>query len=259
MEVPRPTRRPAASMAVLTAIACLGLCLEPAGAGARGSCRPRPLTHQLVHHVAPPQGFLSSLSVLRRPQTPADLQGVKPEELREATPPVEVPGMEVAPLANLSVIYVDYIRKLGVGKDAQYLVPARVQTVAPMSRGCLQRLPVKARRQQLALERADRARGVVLLLGDGSFAEFIVTYRELISSYDTFQSGGGGPQKTVVLYGIVPDGVFSVGLLSEKNAAITTQVTENFFSLEVPPSFQHGSVTTIWRDANGHTLKRKQA
>jgi hypothetical protein len=181
---------------------------------------------------------------------------------------VNVPGIEgYLPLASASVIDADYIRKLGfVGGKPEYLAPARVQLVAPMSRRCLQRLSAKARRHQLKLERADRARGVVLL-----FSGSIVTYSELIGTPSFSVLGGPGPvipglppalletpasTTPEVAYGIVPDGVASITLLSENNPPITAQATANFFSIKVPPSFHHGGLATaIWRDASGHTLK----
>jgi hypothetical protein len=165
------------------------------------------------------------------------------------------------------VIYVDYIRKLGhVDKEPQYLVPGRVQFVAPMSRRCLRRLSVKARRQQLKLERADRARGVVLLLANEVALEQMLTFSELISSPPFLVASGeppaipGEPHKghrsppSDIVYGIVPDGVASVALLSERNPELTVQVTSNFFAIEVPSSFHHGGATVVWRDAGGHTL-----
>jgi hypothetical protein len=262
-------------LGALTAAACLTLCLAPAAAGARGSCAPRQVRPRLLHHVAPPQSFLSSLSVLRRPQTPADLQGSDTNgfgenELLKGDGIVDVPGIEIPPLATPSFIYADYIRKLGsVGGEPEYVVPARVQTVAPMSRRCLRRLSAKARRQQLKLERADRARGVVFLFGNSLFLLSIETYSELIG-YPPFLVTGGEPPVIPgeppvvkapasphpdVVYGIVPDGVASVALLSEDNPEITVQVTANFFVIEVPSSFHHGGATVVWRDASGRTLK----
>jgi hypothetical protein len=251
-------------LGALTATACLALCLVPAGAGARGPCALRPMRTRLIHHLAPPQSFLSSLAVLRRPQTPADLQGFDVNAIIAGV--VNVPGIEEPELALPSVIDADYIRRLGsVGGEPGFLIPARVQLVAPISRRCLRRLSVKARRLQLKLERADRARGVVLL-----FAGAIVTYSELIGGDAVVTSSGpppmipGLPPGVVetpasvtpeVEYGIVPDGVSSVTLLSENNPPITTQVTTNFLSIEVSPSFHHGQATLVWRDASGHTLK----
>jgi hypothetical protein len=151
-------------LGALTATTCLTLCVTPAAAGARGSCSSRPTKPRLVHHVAPPHSFLSSFSVLRRPQTPADLQGF---DVSVAFPggAFDVPGIFVPQLAAPSVIDADYIRRLGsVGGEPEWLVPGRVQLTVPMSRRCLRRLSVKARRHRLKLEGADRARGVVLQL-----------------------------------------------------------------------------------------------
>jgi hypothetical protein len=250
-------------LGALTAIACLTLCLAPAPAGARGSCTVLPwVTPRLVHHVAPPQSFLSSLSVLRRPQTPADLQGF---DVNEYT--VGVTG----DLPTVSVIDADYIRSLGsVGGSTVRLIPARVQLTVPMSRRCLRRLSVKARRHRLKLERADRARGVVLLLAGGPVGGFPInwrTYRQLIN--EGFWSSSQGADVPGVGYGIVPDGVSSVALLLEYNAGrapatccspnveITAQVTANFFSIEIPPPrlYTVGPATLVWRDASGRTLK----
>jgi hypothetical protein len=240
-------------------------CLAPVGAGARGSCASRPVIPRLVHRVAPPHSFLSSLSVLRRPQTPADLQGF---DLNAGVPGlghgvVAVPGIDgMGPqLATASVIDADYIRRLGsVGGEPDYLVPARVQIVGPMSRRCLRRLSVKARRRQLKLERADRARGVVLL-GSGT----IVTYGELIDKGYVVTFGAPELGVPEFVYGIVPDGPSSVTLLPEsapgvtppeiEPPGITAQVTENFFSIEVPPPLHYHMATVIWRDASGRTLK----
>jgi hypothetical protein len=62
---------------------------------------------------------------------------------------------------------------------------------------------------------------------------------------------------TTLLYGIVPDGVSSIALLfpENNNTEITTQVTENFFLIAIPPPLQHGVAAVIWRDARGRTLK----
>jgi hypothetical protein len=213
--------------------------------------------------------------VLRRPQTPADLQGF---DNVGVTVVVNVPGIEgYLPLASASVIDADYIRRLGsVGGHPEWLAPARVQLVAPMSSRCLRRVSVKARRHQLKLERADRARGVVLLFGGGA-----VTYSELIGG-TVWGIGGPVPPVPVIpgappvvetpasatpefVFSIVPDGVSSVTLLPESPPGVTppeieppgimAQVTENFFSIEVPPPLQHRMATVIWRDASGRTLK----
>jgi hypothetical protein len=250
-------------LGALTTAACLALCLAPAGAGARGSCASFAVRPRLVHHIAPPQNFVSSLSVLRRPQTPADLQGFEVNESFYTWR-----GGGVPEIATISVIDADYIRRLGsVGGSPEYLVPARVRLAAPMSRRCLRRLSVKARRHQLKLERADRARGVVLLftgpnpesapLGKGD------TYSQLINE-GLFTSSQAADAPGVES-GIVPDGVSSVALLLENNRAvlpspnveITAQVTANFFSIEIPPPrlATVGPATLIWRDASGRTLK----
>jgi hypothetical protein len=204
---------------------------------------------------------------------PADLQGLAANgfgenELLVGETDVEVPGMEFPPLASASVIYADYVRELGsAGGEQEYLVPARVQTVAPMSPRCLRRLSIKARRRQLKLERADRARGVVVLFGNPLHLLCAETYRELIGRPPFLVTGGeppsipGEPHKGSasphpdLVYGIVPDGVASVALLSERNPELTVRVTANFFAIEVPPAFHHAGATVVWRDAGGHTLK----
>jgi hypothetical protein len=106
-------------LGALTATACLVLCLAPAAAGARGPCAPRPVRTRLVHHVAPPQKFLSALSVLRRPQTSADLQGFNLSEPALGGL-IGVQGVGFSNLDHASVIEdADYIRKLGsVGGQA---------------------------------------------------------------------------------------------------------------------------------------------
>jgi hypothetical protein len=260
----RPRIRTAGQLGAFTVTACLAVCLAPAGAGARGSCASRPVRPRLVHHIAPPRNFLSSLAVLRRPQTAADLEGfnVNGSFPSLVTGVVDVPGgLYPVQLATASVIDADYVRKLGsVDGYSKYLIPARVRVTAPMSRRCLRRLSDKDRRYQLKLEKADRARGVVLLF-DGS----IVTYGELIGEPSVSVFGGPPPvipglpplsATPEVAYGIVPDGVFSVTLLSENNPPLTAQIATNFFSIEVPSSFHHGSLATvIWLDASGHTLK----
>lgn len=189
-------------------------------------------------------------------------------ELLEGEHLVEVPGIQNPPLATPSVIYADYMRELGsAGGEQDYVVPARVQTVTPMPPRCLRRLSVRARRQQLKLERADRARGVVLLFGNSSYLFSVETYSELIGRPPFLVSGGEPPSilgvpherpanpHPDVVYGIVPDGVASVALLSERNPELPVQVTANFFAIEVPPAFHHGGATVVWRDAVGHTLK----
>lgn len=260
-------------LGALTVTACLALAVAPVGASARGPCATRPVTPSLIHHVAPPQSFLSSLSVLRRLQTPADLQGLHANrlgqnELLNGENLVDVPGIVPAPLAAPSLIYADYIRELGsVEGEPEYVVPARVQVVAPMGSRCLRRLSVKDRRHQLKLQRADRARGVVLLFGNSLFLLSMDTYSEL-TAHPSFLVSGGEPPKipgepaetpsgatTDVVYGIVPDGVASVALLSEHNPELTAQITANFFAFEVPASFHRGGATIVWRDASGHQLK----
>ncbi len=254
-------------LGTLAGTVCLMLCLVPTGAGAQRSCASHQVRPRLIHHAAPPQRLLSSLSVLRRPQESADLQGF---ELSAGFPSlvtglVSVPGMAGSALATASVIDADYIRKVGfVGGRPEYVAPARVLTVAPISRRCLRRLSLKAHRYQLKLERADRARGVVLL-----FSGSILTYSELISGAQTGVLGGAPPvipgalpigaetptsASTEFVFGIVPDGVSSVTLRSEDNPDIMAPVAVNFFSIEVPASFHHGSATVIWRDATGRTL-----
>jgi hypothetical protein len=250
-------------LGALTATACLISCLVPAGAGARGSCVSREVRSRLVHHVAPPQNFLSALSVLRRSQTPADLQGFDVNEYTVLPITGDLP--------TVSVIDADYIRSLGVvGGSTVRLIPARVQLAVPMSRQCLRRLSVKARRHRLKLERADRARGVVLLLAGGPMGGFPPswrTYSQLIN--EGFWSSSQGADVPGVGYGIVPDGVSSVALLLEYNSGgapatccspnveITAQVTANFFVIEIPPPrlYTVGPATLIWRDASGRTLK----
>jgi hypothetical protein len=230
-------------LSAFTATACLVLCISPAGARASGFCVSREVRTRSVHGVAPPRNFArfqSSPGVLRRPQTPADLQGFTiggPADLL-------VEGPYGPAFATFSVVYADYIRRLGsVDGYPEYLVPVQVQIVAPMSRRCLRRLSAKARLRQVKLEAADRARGVVLALTGRA------------SGPIPARSGvpGGGWTTATGYAGIVPDGVSSVTVILDNNAEATAQVTDNFFSIQVPSP--QVVATVIWRDGSGHTLR----
>jgi hypothetical protein len=194
------------------------------------------------------------LSVFRRPQTPADLEGFELRELSQVSLPGA--GGPEPPFAKASVIDADYIRKLGSvsGGSSEYLVPAQLALVPPMSSRCLRRLSAKARRRQLKLERADRARGVVLLLvSSESSQQASYRYTQLIDGNINITEGT--PHGPLYEYGVVPDGVSSVTLLFENKSEISAQVTANFYSIDVPPQLQHGQAIPTWRDASGHTIK----
>jgi hypothetical protein len=172
--------------------------------------------------------------------------------------PLFVPGPNGGAFATRSVVYADYIRRVGfVGGEPEFLIPARVQIVAPMSHRCLRQLSGKDRQQQLKLEKADRARGVILVLVRPTSVGTVVTYRELIGGPDLLREirVPTTPAFADLMYGVVPDGVSSVVLLSENNPEITVLVTTNFFSIEVPLAVSLGLATVIWRDASGHSLK----
>jgi len=144
-------------------------------------------------------------------------------ELLEGEHLVEVPGIQNPPLATPSVIYADYMRELGsAGGEQDYVVPARVQTVTPMPPRCLRRLSVRARRQQLKLERADRARGVVLLFGNSSYLFSVETYSELIGRPPFLVSGGEPPS--------------ILGVPHERPANPHPDVVTGSCPMELPPS-----------------------
>ncbi len=212
------------------------------------------MSPHLAPSVAPPANFLSSLSVFRRPQTPADIEGFELRELSQISLPGA--GGPEPPFAKASVIDADYIRKVGsvFRESSEYLVPAQLELVSPMSSRCLRRLSVKARRRQLKLERADRTRGVVLLLVSSETSQQAsYSYTQLIDGNINLTEGAfHGP---LYEYGVVPDGVSTVTLLLENKSELSAHVANNFYSIAIPPPLQHGQAIPVWRDASGHTIK----
>jgi hypothetical protein len=169
---------------------------------------------------------------------------------------------------SYSTINATYLRRLGTDPNAEtyyYLFPAKIRSARPISRACLRRLPQKARRRQVHLEREDRARGVGLVLATRSgpspelaLPPFIVGHysaEELLTGKAWSGPSGSNRVKQWRLSGVVPDGVASVTLVFADGTSITQVVVENFWLMSIPSSSRDRVATFLYHSPSGQTIK----
>jgi hypothetical protein len=251
-----PTRRRRLRFGLLAGVA--GLAVAGGAAAATGLWSPQVgdgSGPSLISRSAPPQNELDALSVLRRPQTPAD-RGA------ESTYSLRFQGAH-------GKVRVGYVRLLGIsrGREGYVLIPVEGGKTDITGR--------KQPHDQLCLSARDRdATGVscfslhdvmtgraVMGIIPGprktkaQIAKLNARLKAIQRRHPTwkvprYRQPDGQPRR----FGLVPDGVVTVRLGADP-AAPTAAVHDNFFEFTGPAA--RGSAPLHYLDAAGHEILRR--
>jgi mono/diheme cytochrome c family protein len=191
--------------------------------------------------------------------------GVPPgyPRLLHTVPPVALTSiLEVLPARGTpgpeySVVWIDYVRFLaaGPGQTRFFLIPGIFGL--RLSAACLRSLPPSARRRYRTEAREQRTGSVTIealdsegALGLGVFpdtAQAIEAGRALLAI-------PGESSSTMIVSGVVPDGVASVTATEADGKTVTAPVASNFFFAQMPRSKQQ-SLLIEWHAADGSLSK----
>jgi len=199
-----------------------------------------PRVYPRLLHTAPPVALTSILEVLRRPAGSAD-----------RLPARGTPGPEY------SVVWVDYVRFLaaGPGQTRFFLIPGIFGL--RLSAACVRSLPPSTRRRYQTEAREQRTGSVTIEAVGSEGASGLGVFPDTAQAIEAGRALlaiPGESSSTMIVSGVVPDGVASVTATEADGKTVTAPVASNFFFAQMPRSKQQ-SLLIEWHAADGSLSK----